>query len=139
MIELGPGEKGVSGVPGPVVLVVPAEVRLTPRVFVLIGLTMLEEPELSDAFECEDASDGCESSAALGPLLENRPMFCLNLCSRRNYSTYNVDTSTFLSGRFRERNRPVGGQFADRGAALVTYSGAQHAASEGLQLDAGLV
>lgn len=76
---LGPGEKGVNGVPGPVVLVVPAEVRLRMRLLVLMGLMMLEEPDVRDDFDCEDERVGCGFSAAFGALslLENRPMSVL--------------------------------------------------------------
>lgn len=76
----GPGEKGVSGVPGPPVLVVPAEVRCMMRVvaLVLMGAMMLEEPEASDDLDCEPEREGCGcwSLGALGALslLENKPM-----------------------------------------------------------------
>ena len=76
-VGMGPGEKGVSGVPGPpVVLVVPAEVRFMMRELVLMGAMMLEEPDVSDDFDCELESVGCGFSAAFGALslLENRPM-----------------------------------------------------------------
>jgi len=45
MVGLRPGEKGVSGVPGPAVLVVPAEVRFIMRVLIRPGDLMLEDPE----------------------------------------------------------------------------------------------
>jgi hypothetical protein len=53
MCGIGPGENGVSGVPGPPpVLVVPAEVRLfMMRALVLMGVIMLEEPEVREDFD----------------------------------------------------------------------------------------
>lgn len=52
------GEKGVKGVPGPAVLVVPADVRLMMRELVLIGVTMLEEAEVREVLDWELASAG---------------------------------------------------------------------------------
>lgn len=77
----GPGEKGVSGVPGPAVLVVPADVLLMTRVLVLMGLTMLEEPDVSDDLDCDDDSVCCGFSAVFGALslLENRPIAVFSL------------------------------------------------------------
>jgi hypothetical protein len=76
ILGMGPGEKGVSGVPGPpAVLVVPADVLFMMRELVLMGVMMLEEPDVSDDFDCELESGGC-GLAALGALslLENRPI-----------------------------------------------------------------
>jgi hypothetical protein len=78
MFGIGPGEKGVSGVPGPpVVLVVPAEVRFIMRPLVLMGVTMLEEPDVSDDLDWELERVGCGLLfAAFGArsLFENKPM-----------------------------------------------------------------
>jgi hypothetical protein len=83
MLGIGPGEKGVSGVPGPpMVLVVPADVRFRMRALVFIGVILLDEPDVRDDFDCELESVGCVGwaggglLAALGALsfLENRPM-----------------------------------------------------------------
>lgn len=62
--------------PGPPVLVVPADVRFMTREVVLMGVIMLEEPDPRDVFDCELGSSGWGSAAAFGTrsLLENRPM-----------------------------------------------------------------
>ena len=77
-LSMGPGEKGVRGVPGPppAVLVVPAEVRFMMRLLVLMGVMMLDEPDVSDDLDWELDSVGAGLLAALGALslLENRPM-----------------------------------------------------------------
>lgn len=76
-LGIGPGEKGVSGVPGPPpVLVVPADVRFMMRALVLMGVMMLEEPDVREDFDCELESVGCGLAAAFGArsLLENKPM-----------------------------------------------------------------
>ena len=76
-LGIGPGEKGVSGVPGPpVVLVVPADVRFMMRALVLMGVMMLDDPDVRDDFDCELERVGCGLLAGLGArsLLENRPM-----------------------------------------------------------------
>jgi hypothetical protein len=66
----------VSGVPGPPVLVVPADVRFIMRAFVLMGVMMLEDPDVRDDFDCELERVGCGLLAAFGArsLLENKPM-----------------------------------------------------------------
>lgn len=77
------GEKGVSGVAGPLVLVVPAEVRFMMRELVVVpmGDLMLEDPEASEDIDCEVESDGYASATATGfatfSRLEKSPMFSL--------------------------------------------------------------
>ncbi len=75
-LDIGLGEKGVSGVPGPpVVLVVPADVRFRTRPLVLIGVMMLEEPEVREDFDCElESVGGGLATFGARSLLENRPM-----------------------------------------------------------------
>jgi hypothetical protein len=59
-----------------VVLVVPADVRFMMRALVLIGVMMLEDPEVRDDLDCELERVGCGLLAGLGArsLLENKPM-----------------------------------------------------------------
>lgn len=78
------GEKGVSGVPGPAVLVVPADVRFMMRELVLMGAMMLEDAEVRDVLDCEADKEVVWSSGdAFGALslLENRPIL-LSVCER---------------------------------------------------------
>lgn len=80
------GEKGVSGVPGPAVLVVPADERFMMRELVLMGAIMLEDADVRDVLDCEADKEVVWSSwDAFGALslLENRPIFvvCLWTCA----------------------------------------------------------
>lgn len=84
MLGIGLGEKGVTGVVDPpVVLAVPADVRFMTREPVLMGEMTLEDPDVSDDFDCEAGSVGCGFLGALGtlPLFENKPMSVV-VCSR---------------------------------------------------------
>ena len=89
-LDIGLGEKGVSGVPGPpVVLVVPADVRFKMRPLVLIGVMMLEEPEVREDLDCEleSVGGGLATFGALS-LLENRPMAARESLGGRTIGQY---------------------------------------------------
>lgn len=135
---MGEGEKGVSGVPGPpVVLVVPADVRFNMRPLVLMGVMMLEEPDVSEDLDWELESAGGGLLAALGArsLLENRPIFAAVVLR-----TWMVS----VVGGFR-RDRPVSAvcrwpcrdSTAGPGTALVTQWGRGRLARRALRLDGG--
>ncbi len=125
-LGMGPGEKGVRGVPGPpppAVLVVPAEVRFMMRELVLIGVMMLDEPDVSEDLDCELDSVGAGLLAALGArsLLENRPM-----------ASYVLRLSVWYGAH--RTHSESGGRAADAGCDRpVSGGGGLQAAGSGLE------
>ncbi len=135
-LNIGLGEKGVSGVPGPpVVLVVPADVRFRTRPLVLIGVMMLEEPEVSEDFDCElESVGGGLATFGARSLLENRPMAAA-VCVRGYLGGRGTVGAI---GQYRAVCRlPIRDSTAGPGTELVTLWGGHQAAPDGDAIGCG--